>query len=66
MKTIKAILLGLAIVLTLGIAGKYDWASEVCYTMERNTYNEISKKLNTHNEIKIAEYYVEHYTERNR
>ena len=51
----------MAIVLTIGIAGKYDWASEVCYTMDRKVYTEISKKLNTHNEIKIAEYYVEHY-----
>lgn len=66
MKTFKAILFGLAIFITLGIAGKYDWASEICYTMDRKVYAEISKKLNTHNEIKIAEYYVEHYTERNR
>lgn len=63
MKTFKAILLGIAIVLTLGIAGKYDWASEICYTMDRSVYAEISKKLNTHNEIKIAEYYVQHINE---
>ena len=55
-----------AFFILLGIAGKYDMASEVVYTMDDRVYEAIHKKLGTHNEIKIAEEYLnnkEYYDE---
>lgn len=66
MKRITLILATIAIILTIGIAGKYDMASEVVYTMDAEVYDTIVRKLGTANEIEIAEEYLnnkEYYDE---
>lgn len=58
MKRITLILATIAIILTMGIAGKYDMASEVIYTMDEAVYDTIVRKLGTASEIQVAEEYL--------
>lgn len=66
MKRLIQIIAIVGIFIAIGIAGKYDMASEVVYNMDDRIYNAIYEKLGTHNEIKIAEEYLtnkEYYDE---
>lgn len=66
MKRAAIIICSAAFFILLGIAGKYDMASEVVYNMDNRIYTAIYNKLGTHNEVKIAEEYLsnkEYYDE---
>ena len=53
-----------AIVLTLGIAGRMDYTEQVLYTMPDKAYSEIRDTLGEDaSDYEIARYYVKNYKE---
>lgn len=60
MKKFLVVCLVIAFFLVLGRAGHYDRCSEIVYEMNDATYEEIYNIVGTHDEIVIAEYYLEH------
>lgn len=64
-KQVAVFSIGFAAVFTLlGLAGRYDRASEIVYTMDDNVYEHIKLELGDDvSEVQIADYYMEHREE---